>query len=68
MWPERQVVTHHIDSHGRKHQRQRYPEFPIMMRARPVRALALMIAAGIMLAMVAVTALILTLPSRYCPK
>jgi type VI protein secretion system component VasF len=56
---ERKVVAHHIDNHGRKHQSQRYPELPIMMRACPVWASALMVAVMILLAMVAVTTLIL---------
>ena len=67
--PERKVVAHHIDHHGRKHQTQCYPELPIMMRARPVRTLALTIAVVIVLAMVAVTAFILThgLPAFLIP-
>ena len=54
-----QVIAHDIDNHGRKHQRQRYPEIPIMMRAFPVRTLAMMNAVAILLAVVVVTALIL---------
>jgi hypothetical protein len=68
--PQRQVIAHHIDNHGRKHQKQCDPEFPIMMRAFPVRTMALMNMVVILLAGMAVTALILThgLPAFSIPS
>jgi hypothetical protein len=45
--PSAQVVAHHINNHGREHQKNSNPEAQTAMRAFPIRTTVLMISAVI---------------------